>query len=192
MTDPSPASQSPAVRAASEPAPTVASRGPASAEGSYRLSDAERTAAVAELSDAFAEGRLDAEEFEARMSVASQAKLSHELDPLFADLPGPHAVRAASATTRASARRPEPYPARPSVRGVAGPPWAASGYPAQCAPRHVGHRNRRPAQQHPGPIAFLPFVVLMLIGTSAAFLIPFAIMALVLLAHVVPGAHRRR
>lgn len=190
MTDPSPARHSNAVRAVSDPEPTVASLARGTAGGSYRLSDAERSAAIAELSDAFAEGRLDAEEFEARMSAASQARLNHELDPLFADLPGPHAVRAAP-VTRAPAPRLESYPARPTVRWVAGPPWAASGYPAQCAPRYVGPRNRRHRRQHPGPIAFLPFVVLMLIGTSAAFLIPFVIMALVLAAHVAPGAHRR-
>ena len=157
----------------------------------YRLSDAERSSAIAELSDAFAEGRLDAEEFEARMTAASQARLSHELEPLFADLPAPHTVRPSNRP-----RPPAQVPRRPAGhlpadRWVAGPPWAASGYPAQLAPHYVRRQPRRPARHHPGPIAFLPFAVLMLIGTSAAFLIPVVIVALVGLAHVVPRAQRR-
>ena len=87
--------------------------------------------------------------------------------------------------------QPRYFFAAPADRWVAGPPWAASGYPAQLAPHYVRRQPRRPARHHPGPIAFLPFAVLMLIGTSAAFLIPVVIVALVGLAHVVPRAQRR-
>lgn len=82
--------------------PTVP--GPDSEPRPYRLSDAERSEAISALADAFAEGRLDAEEFEERMGAASQARLATELDPLFADLP-----RRAPAP-RPSARVPAPVP----------------------------------------------------------------------------------
>lgn len=86
--------------------------GPDSQPRSYRLSDAERSEAISALADAFAEGRLDAEEFEERMSAASQARLATELDPLFADLP-----RRAPAP-RPGVRVPAPVPT-PAVRTVA-------------------------------------------------------------------------
>ena len=53
----------------------------------YRLSDGERDEAIGALGDAFAEGRLDAGEFTARMQAASEATFATDLDPLFADLP---------------------------------------------------------------------------------------------------------
>jgi len=52
-----------------------------------RASDQDREEAVLALSDHFAEGRLDHEEFESRMALAQQATYLHDLDPLFADLP---------------------------------------------------------------------------------------------------------
>ena len=53
-----------------------------------RASDQDRQEAVLALADAYAEGRLDAEEFEVRQSSALVATYLHDLDPLFADLPG--------------------------------------------------------------------------------------------------------
>ena len=53
-----------------------------------RASDQDRSEAVLALSDHFADGRLDHDEFETRMSAAQQATYLHDLDPLFADLPG--------------------------------------------------------------------------------------------------------
>ncbi len=52
-----------------------------------RASDQDRDEAVLALSDHYADGRLDHDEFEARMTAASQATYLHDLDPLFADLP---------------------------------------------------------------------------------------------------------
>ncbi len=54
-----------------------------------RASDQDRHEAVLALSDHFAEGRLDREEFDVRMAVASEATYLHDLDPIFADLPTP-------------------------------------------------------------------------------------------------------
>ncbi len=52
-----------------------------------RASDQDRHEAVLALSDHFAEGRLDRDEFDLRMTAASEATYVHDLDPLFADLP---------------------------------------------------------------------------------------------------------
>lgn len=56
-------------------------------QGTIRVSDAERDAAVAELSQHFQQGRLTAEEFDERSSQAFAAKTGEELHALFADLP---------------------------------------------------------------------------------------------------------
>ena len=42
----------------------------------YRLSDAERDEAISALGEAYAEGRLDAQEFEDRMAVAAAARFA--------------------------------------------------------------------------------------------------------------------
>lgn len=75
----------------------------------YRLSDLERDEAIRALGDAYAEGRLDHGEFDARLEAATRAVFASDLDPLFADLPQARAVQAqvASAPRRqAPARRP--------------------------------------------------------------------------------------
>lgn len=52
-----------------------------------RASDQDRQEAVLALSDEYAAGRLDREEFDRRQARAQEAVYLHELDPLFADLP---------------------------------------------------------------------------------------------------------
>jgi hypothetical protein len=52
-----------------------------------RLSDRDRDAVAHRLQEAFAEGRLDDEEFDHRMRAALTAKLSTDLVPLTQDLP---------------------------------------------------------------------------------------------------------
>jgi hypothetical protein len=52
-----------------------------------RVSDRDRDATAYRLQDAFAEGRLDDEEFDQRMRAALTAKVSTELDVLTTDLP---------------------------------------------------------------------------------------------------------
>jgi hypothetical protein len=52
-----------------------------------RASDQDREEAVRALTDQYAEGRLDHDEFELRMDRAQQATYLHDLDPLFVDLP---------------------------------------------------------------------------------------------------------
>jgi len=60
---------------------------PRPADVPYRLSDVERDEAIAALADAYAEGRLDHDEFEVRLEAAARAVFARDLDPLFTDLP---------------------------------------------------------------------------------------------------------
>jgi hypothetical protein len=55
--------------------------------GDLRISDADRDRALAELSEHFQAGRLDADEFEDRSGRALRARTARELTDLFADLP---------------------------------------------------------------------------------------------------------
>jgi hypothetical protein len=61
--------------------------------GPVRIGDAERDSAVSALGDHFAAGRLTREEFDERIDKAMQARFQSDLQPLFADLPGPAAER---------------------------------------------------------------------------------------------------
>jgi hypothetical protein len=56
--------------------------------GDFRVSDAERDQAVAELSEHFQAGRITQEEFEDRSGRALQARTRNDLTGLFTDLPG--------------------------------------------------------------------------------------------------------
>jgi hypothetical protein len=68
-----------------------------------RASDQDRQEAVLALSDEYAEGRLDRDEFDRRQALAQEATYLHDLDPLFADLPG-----RVSPTRRAATAVPAP------------------------------------------------------------------------------------
>ncbi|MET0694824.1 MAG: DUF1707 domain-containing protein, partial [Propionibacteriaceae bacterium] len=54
-----------------------------------RIGDADRDKAAEYLREHLAEGRLDQEEFDDRLTRALTAKTQSDLDPLFTDLPGP-------------------------------------------------------------------------------------------------------
>ena len=77
------------------------------AEAPLRAGDQDRHEAVLALSDEFAEGRLDRDEFDRRQAIALEATYLHDLDPLFADLPGRVAP-----TSRTTARSPALVPTR--------------------------------------------------------------------------------
>jgi uncharacterized protein DUF1707 len=70
-----------------------------------RVGDRDRDAVLHRLQDAFAEGRLDDDEFDQRMRAALTARVSTELDVLTADLP---AARAGAATAVVAADGPKP------------------------------------------------------------------------------------
>jgi TM2 domain-containing membrane protein YozV len=58
-----------------------------SQQPSLRIGNTEREAAVRELGEHYAAGRLDAAEYEERTSAAYAARTAEDLAPLFADLP---------------------------------------------------------------------------------------------------------
>jgi hypothetical protein len=71
-----------------------------STESRVRIGDAERDAAAAALGNHFASGRLTREEFDERLEQAWAARTAVDLDPLFADLPGPADHRPPARTDR--------------------------------------------------------------------------------------------
>jgi hypothetical protein len=92
------------------PAAPAAPAGSPAPAPAIRVGDRERDAVAHRLQDAFAEGRLDDDEFDQRMRAALTARLSTELDVLTADLP--------AAAHRAGLARPgtaDPKPGRLAV-----------------------------------------------------------------------------
>src|ERR1700730_10517304 len=76
----------------------TAADGAAVGEMATRASDRERDAVVQRVQDAFAEGRLNDDEFDERSRAALTARTHADLDALLADLP---AATAASGTAPA-------------------------------------------------------------------------------------------
>jgi len=79
--------------------------GASSAAPAIRASDRERDAATHRLQDAFAEGRLDDDEFDVRMRGALSARTRADLDGLLADLPAAGPAGGHAAVVRNSAGR---------------------------------------------------------------------------------------
>lgn len=90
--------------------------------GDVRVSDAERDAALEELSEHFQAGRLTQEEFDERSGRALSARTGDDLRGLFTDLPVPGSPvtgqdPAPAADAGDEAARPEQATAPPAVRG---------------------------------------------------------------------------
>jgi hypothetical protein len=92
-------------------------------QGAIRVSDAERDAAVAELSQHYQQGRLTATEFDERSGQAFAAKTGDDLRALFVDLP-----------PIASSRPPLPHdlPMTPGVQAAARPGRSRGRVIAAC------------------------------------------------------------
>jgi hypothetical protein len=86
------------------PGQSPAPRPGAGQSRAIRASDQDREAVLQRLQDAFAEGRLDDEEFDLRMRAALTASTSADLAPLLDDLPAAGSGR--PAVTGAPGRRP--------------------------------------------------------------------------------------
>jgi len=90
-----------------------------------RIGDADREAAVADLGEHYAQGRLTKEEYDERTDAVWSARTRSDLAPLFADLPGSAYAGAQRAAVPpvggpwVPARRPGRLPAG------AGVPWTA-------------------------------------------------------------------
>ncbi len=129
----------------------------------YRLSDAERDEAISALADAYADGRLTAEEFDERMAAASTARFAADLDMLFSDLPPRPAVRTTLPAHRHHPARHPPPARRPrgllllvpvvlvAVLALLGAPWFllpmiffwfAWGGPGRWQGRQMGDARR--------------------------------------------------
>ncbi|MGH3169363.1 MAG: DUF1707 SHOCT-like domain-containing protein [Trebonia sp.] len=80
--------------------------------GNMRVSDAERDAALAELSEHFQAGRITQEEFDERSGLALLAKTGNDLRELFTDLPSGEPSREPKVrdTAPVRARRRPPIP----------------------------------------------------------------------------------
>lgn len=98
--------------------------GERSAELQRRIGDAERDRAAGYLQEHMAQGRLDGEEFDERLTKALGAKTAADLHPLFADLPEPRPAELAATTpftpppwsaAGAAAALPAPVPPQPSA-----------------------------------------------------------------------------
>jgi hypothetical protein len=70
-----------------------------------RIGDAERDQGAAALSEHFAAGRLEREEFDVRLTAAYAARTAGDLEQLFRDLPAPTPVGGTSPRSTASPRR---------------------------------------------------------------------------------------
>jgi hypothetical protein len=90
----------------SPPEPAEPLQAPAPA---IRVSDRDRDAAAHVLQAAFAEGRLDDDEFDQRMRAALTARVSTDLDKLTADLPAAAPRPGGAPATAGSGRTPGKY-----------------------------------------------------------------------------------
>jgi hypothetical protein len=113
--------------------------GAAHMHASLRASDTDREQLIDVLKTAFSEGRLDQDEYTARMGQAYSAKTYGELRGLVADLPGPVPSAVPYQYTR--------YPVKPAnsmavasmVLGLATPLFGLTAIPAVI----LGHKARR-------------------------------------------------
>ena len=104
------------------------------AGGARRIGDAERDKAAEYLREHMAAGRLDATEFDERLTRALNAKVGPDLDTLFTDLPDPRPGTAMVPT--------EPFQAPPWQSEPAAPAWLSARDTdiSQAAEQSV-HRN---------------------------------------------------
>ena len=108
----------------------------AASDGTWRISDGDRDAAVQALGEHYATGRLDKAEYDERVDLAWAARTNLELPPLFRDLPLPHGNAVA-----------------PEVVARRAPIVDRSRHQSAWAPR-----RRSPL----GPLGPLPFLVILL------------------------------
>jgi Domain of unknown function (DUF1707) len=115
-----------------------------------RIGDAEREEAATALSEHFAAGRLERDEFDVRLGAAYVARTAADLQPLFTDLPAPTPRGSSPVPTEVSrrrARRVFAVPVFPLLLLVAVVTTVATGYPFFIFPMMLwfrgGLRRRR-------------------------------------------------
>jgi hypothetical protein len=92
-----------------DPPPTTLGSGPAPT----RIGNAERQQAMDALDVHMSAGRLDPDEYGERVAQASVARTTADLEPLFIDLPAPHATSATASSAQARPAQIPPPPAPP-------------------------------------------------------------------------------
>lgn len=145
-----------------------------------RIGDRERDQAAEYLREHVAEGRLDQQEFDERLTVALTARTQADLDPLFLDLPSPKPGTMAPAQPLAAqqpwlstgmvqqpwlpssvVQRPA-YPVRTPVRVYGG--WALGS--ALLWPALIFFMIAFNSQHFPFALLMLPFLVPWVLGRS--------------------------
>lgn len=139
-------------------------------QGAIRVSDAERDAAVAELSQHYQQGRLTGAEFDERSGQAFAARTGDQLHALFVDLP--------SIATSVPQSQNE-LPAVPGVRTPARPGASRGRVVAACIIGYIALSNG---------IGALVSAAGQDWGSAIGAIIPTTILALIVLALV---RHRR-
>ena len=124
---------------------------PAQPDGSdqppvIRVADRDRDAVVHRLQEAFAEGRLDDDEFDQRTRAALTARLSTELAGLTRDLPESAGVAARPVVLQAPGRRPGRFAVayKSSIRR--GGPWRVPGRFSTIVYKGSGRLDLRAAE----------------------------------------------
>jgi hypothetical protein len=117
-----------------------------------RVSDADREAVTAKLRDHYAEGRLNSDELDERVTAALHAKTYGDLRALTTDLPGPAGV-------------PPRTMARPSSGGP--PPW-------RHGPPQWRHRHRP-------PVLLLGLIALLVVLASGGSFVLFGFLRLIVM-----------
>jgi Domain of unknown function (DUF1707) len=151
-----------------EEAPQHQPGNPAKRPVEPRIGDADRDRAVGFLQEHMAQGRIDASEFDDRMSRALKAKTASELAVLFEDLPEPRPASAADTTG---------YQAPPwqqaAQRTFEIPPWqrtpAASPERARRAHPAVPERSKADTVLAVAAAASWPAVILFCFATSWSY-----------------------
>ncbi|HXS65603.1 MAG TPA: DUF1707 domain-containing protein [Streptosporangiaceae bacterium] len=115
--------------------------------GNLRASDSDRDRALAELTEHYQAGRLDADEFDERSGRALQAKTGQELSDLFTDLP--------------AGQQPGTW-VDPAV--AAGQPY--QGVPAQVPPGPVNRRGFGAVAPVIGTVTAVAIVALVVAGLA--------------------------
>jgi len=131
-----------------------------------RIGDADRDQAVAFLQEHMAQGRIDAAEFDDRMSRALKARTASELAVMFEDLPDP---RPPSVKDRPTFEQP-PWQQRQQQHSFEIPPWqrtpAASPEIAHHAPLALPERSTTDTVLSVIAAASWPAVILFCFATS--------------------------
>ena len=148
--------------------------GPAGPSPRMRAGTTDRQAAVDRLSTHFADGRLDATEFDQRVATAYSSTYLDELTPLFADLP-------------------QARPQHPSwAAGPPGPAWSGPSAGGRGAGRRNGRRTGPPPHVRLGLIVLLIFTVIWSIGAVGHGFFPVPLLWLVIVLLMVGRMRHRR